>query len=189
MHKLDALNRAGAEDAAAMLSPAIERAPQIARRVILRRPFASTNALRAAIRAELGSLDEEQRVNLFREHPELGPENPLTMTAESQSEQGRLNLTASGNVYRVQLDQLNAQYRAKFGFPFITALVRHDGMDSVLAEFRDRLAADRATEIDTAIDQVAAVSSARIDAMFGNVVPEDASMPQPETRRGQDHGT
>ena len=166
MDKLEALNRADEARAAALLEPLIERAPEIARGVAGRRPFATAGELEQAIRAELFGLDEAARVRLFRAHPELAPENPLAMTRASQSEQGRLNLTADDNEFRARLDALNAAYRDKFGFPFITALVRHKNLDSVLAEFESRLAADRETEIGQALEQVAAVSAARVRATF-----------------------
>ncbi len=167
MDKLCELNRADEERAISLLAPLIEQAPEIARRVALHRPFENADDLRRVIRSELIDLDEAQRVRLFRAHPELAPENPLSMTQASQSEQGRLNLTSCGNEYRARLDELNARYRARFGFPFITALVRHKNMESVLSEFEARLCADRASEIESAIDQVYSVSSWRVCAAFG----------------------
>lgn len=167
MIRLDQLNRANPEEVVHMVEPLIERAPIIARRVAARRPFACTEDLCQAIRAELRNLDEADRIELFRAHPELAPDNPLAMTAESQQEQGRLNLTSGKTEHRDELADLNARYRDKFGFPFIVALVRHSDMNSVLREFRARLTQDRDTEIDTAIEQIATVSSARVKAAFG----------------------
>jgi len=149
-----------------LLEPLIERAPVIARRVAKRRPFNNADDLRKAIRRELLSLNEEERVRLFRAHPELASVNPLSMTSASQSEQGRLNLTSDTNEFKARLDELNARYRGKFGFPFITALVRHKGMDSVLSEFETRLSADRESELEQALEQVAAVSASRVKAVF-----------------------
>ncbi len=178
MHTLEALNHADEEDAVLLLEPLIERAPAIARRVASRRPFWSADDLRTAIRRELEALDENERLDLFRAHPELAPGNPLAMTRASQSEQGRLNLTTDDNAFRDRLDDLNARYRQRFGFPFITALVRHRDMDSVLAEFEARIDADSATEMSRALEQVAAVSAARVEALFGdsNSVPAGADV-------------
>jgi OHCU decarboxylase len=173
MDKLGELNCADEEAAISMVAPLIERAPEIARRVAHRRPFQSPEDLSQAIRSELVGLSEAEHIALFRAHPELAPENPLAMTHASQSEQGRLNLTLQDNEYRDRLADLNARYRGKFGFPFITALVRHPNMESVLAEFETRLSKDRETEIQQAIDQIGEVSSSRVAASFGaNSVPE-----------------
>lgn len=166
MQKLGELNRANEERAAQLLEPLIERAPVIAQRVAKRRPFKSAEDIRKAIRSELHDLNKEERVQLFRAHPELAPTNPLSMTSASQSEQGRLSLTSQTNECKAQLDEMNARYRDKFGFPFITALVRHKGMDSVLSEFESRLAADLESEIERALEQVATVSLSRVEAIF-----------------------
>ena len=172
MDKLEELNSASEEQAVLLLEPLIERAPEIARRVARRRPFESADDLRQAMRSELLNLNEEERVRLFRAHPELAPINPLSMTNASQSEQGRLNLTSDSNEFKSRLDELNARYLDIFGFPFITALVRHEDMDSVLSEFETRISADRESEIEQALEQVAAVSSSRVEAVFERNGPD-----------------
>jgi len=167
MDRLGELNRADEERAITLIAPLIERAPAIARKVARRRPFRRVDNLLQAIRTELMELAEAERVDLFRAHPELAPDNPLAMTRESQSEQGRLSLTSHDSEYRARLAEMNARYRARHGFPFITALVRHPDMNSVLAEFETRLASERSSEIQRAIEQVAMVSSSRVRALFG----------------------
>lgn len=168
MDKLRELNCANEECAIVMIAPLIERAPEIAKRVARRRPFQCPDDLFEAIRSELAGLSETERIDLFRAHPELAPDNPLAMTGESQSEQGRLNLTSQKSEYRARLSDLNARYRKKYGFPFITALVRHSDIDSVLLEFESRLTSNRMVEIQQAIDQIALVSSSRVRASFGS---------------------
>ena len=168
MDRLRELNCADEEHAVALIAPLIERAPNIAKKVARRRPFLRIDDLLEAIRLELFELSENDRVELFKAHPELAPDNPLAMTSESQLEQGRLNLTSHQNECRARLSDLNARYREKFGFPFITALVRHPDIDSVLREFEARLTNDRQSEIQLAIDQIALVSSARVQASFGS---------------------
>ena len=168
MDKLSELNSADEQRAIRLVAPLIERAPEIAKRVALRRPFQNADHLSEAIRSELLRLSDPQRIDLFKEHPELAPDNPLAMTSESQSEQGRLSLTSQGNEYRARLSDLNARYREKYGFPFITALVRHPDIESVLLEFEVRLASDRKSEIEQAIDQIAVVSSSRVHESFGS---------------------
>lgn len=162
MDKLEEINRADTDRAILVLLPFIERAPLIAQRVAVLRPFDSAEALGNAIRDELFGLNEEERLQLFRAHPELAPVNPLSMTEESQSEQGRLNLTSKDSEFKMRLDELNSRYRDKFGFPFITALVRHKNMESVFAEFETRLESDYRSELDLALEQVAAVSLSRV---------------------------
>ena len=167
MNGLEEINRASDDHAVVLLTPLIERAPHIARRVARRRPFSNVGHLCCAIRAELIALNETARVALFRSHPQLAPRNPLTMTQESQAEQARLRLTAEDNAFQSRLAAMNARYAEKFGFPFITALARHRDMASVMAEFEARMSADRDSEIDAAIEQIAAVSASRAAAALG----------------------
>lgn len=174
MDRLDELNTADEDRAVSLVSPLIERAPHVARKVARARPFADVEALALAIRRELSGLDEAERIALFQAHPELAPGDPQSMTRESQGEQGRLNLTSAHNRYRARLTELNAAYRGRFGFPFIVALARHTDAESVLAAFERRLAADRATEIETALAEVIAVSLARLQTAFGTALPAGA---------------
>ena len=167
MSRLDELNCADEEQAIALIAPLIERAPGIARSVARLRPFQNADDLVLAIKGQLLALSEAECVDLFRAHPELAPDNPLEMTRESQSEQGRLNLTSRESEFRTRFADLNVRYREKYGFPFITALVRHRDIDSVLTEFEARLSGDRASEMRQAINQIAEVSSSRVRALFG----------------------
>lgn len=170
MDRLEQLNSADEMQAVKLLSPMIERAPQIAARVARHRPFTDVRALNQAIWTELHNLSISEKIDLFREHPELAPNNPLSMTEASQNEQGRFDLTDSSHRYREMLSRLNAQYREKFGFPFIIALVRHDNMESVLSEFEARMERNRDTEIAAAIEEVIAVSASRVEHAFDPTV-------------------
>ena len=159
-----------------LIEPLIERAPKIAERVADKRPFAKIECLISAIRDELFVLDDENKIALFNAHPELSPEKPLEMTNESQNEQGRLNLTATDfNNDIMQLKKLNAEYRQKFGFPFITAVAKHENLASILKEINTRLAGDMRSEIDNAIAQVAYISATRATAQISDIdLPSDA---------------
>lgn len=108
---------------------------------------------------------------LFVAHPELAPMNPLSMTRESHSEQARLNLTSDTNEFAKRLAERNTRYRDKFKFPFITALVRHADMHSVMSELEARLSGNRKTEIKRALEEVVAVSSSRVEALFASNSP------------------
>ncbi|MEP4380222.1 MAG: 2-oxo-4-hydroxy-4-carboxy-5-ureidoimidazoline decarboxylase [Alphaproteobacteria bacterium] len=173
--KLEELNSADDERAVALVGPLIERAPEIAAAVARLRPFDSKDDLVQGIRDELRKLNATARVELFNAHPELAPENPLAMTDMSQAEQGRMDLTGDDNAYRARITDLNTRYRAKFAFPFITALVRHSDMESVLTEFEGRLANDHQEELENALEQVIMVSASRARALFGGGAGPEAS--------------
>ena len=59
---------------------------------------------------------------------------------------------------------LNARYRARFGFPFIVC-VRLTDKAGILAAMEARLANDPATEIDTAIAEIGRITKLRLEDM------------------------
>lgn len=166
MPSLHDLNNGDDQSVVRLLEPLIERAPFIAARVAEKRPFHSCEDLILAIEDELHSLDAKQKIELFRAHPELAPDNPLNMTEASQGEQGRLGLTNGMSSYKSLLDALNKQYVETHGFPFITALARHENMESVLNEFETRLLEPTEAETQRAIKEIATVSSERVRLAF-----------------------
>ena len=160
------LNLAEPSQAYRLVEPLIERAPSVAEQVILRRPFTGVTHLIDTITDTLFTLTSTERVGLFKAHPELAPNNPLAMTKASQSEQARLELVSRDNEYQVRLTKMNAAYQERFGFPFITALVGHTSMETVIVEFERRLESSLEDEMDEALRQVAKVSSARARTAF-----------------------
>ncbi|OED49010.1 OHCU decarboxylase [Rhodobacteraceae bacterium (ex Bugula neritina AB1)] len=171
MASLHDLNTGDVNSVVRLLEPLIERAPYIAAKVADKRPFLSCEDLIEAIGHELHHLDLEQKIALFQAHPELAPDNPLTMTKASQGEQGRLGLTDETSSFKQQLDTLNAQYTKTHGFPFITALVRHQNMESVLQEFKARLQETTEAETRRALIEIATVSSERVRRTFDASIP------------------
>lgn len=169
---LAALNAADEATATALVLPLIERSPAVALAVVRRRPFEGPEALLGAVLDTIRTLDADAQMALLRAHPELAPDEPTAMTADSQGEQGRLGLCSADAALRAQLGALNRAYSEKFGFPFIVALHRHDTLASVLASFEARLGADGPAEIEAALEEIASVVEARVRATFNSeVVP------------------
>ena len=146
------------------LGPVVEHAPWVARRAWAARPFADSEALhRAMVDVILNASDPEQ-LALLRGHPELAGQEARsgTMTADSQSEQGRLGLMRLDSCTVQRIESLNQRYRERFGFPFIAALRLHDTLASVMQAFDERLRHDIATERREALQQVFAVMRGRL---------------------------
>ncbi len=98
MDKFGELNSADESQAVKLLTPLIERAPDISRRVAKQRPFKNAKELNKAIQTELRNLSASEKIELFREHPELAPDNPLAI-----AHSGRIRPlipTASGHPFR-----------------------------------------------------------------------------------------
>lgn len=161
----------------ALLGAVVEHSPWVARRAWLRGPFGTRRALFDALSTEIHGASDAEQLALLRVHPELAGQEARagTMTADSQSEQGRLGLLRLDAATVRRLDELNRRYRERFGFPFIAALRLHASLDSVLADGERRLGHDAATERRTALDQVCQVVRGRLERM----VSDDTASPSP----------
>ena len=121
---LEQLNAATPDEAVALLDGIYEHSPWIARRALAARPFRSLAHLKHALVQALAASSADEQIGLIRAHPELAGKAMVskTLTAESTHEQGKAGLTDCTPEEFAKIQQLNADYNAKFGFPFILAV-------------------------------------------------------------------
>ena len=162
---LRALNEGSDAAFADRLAGIVEHAPWVMERAARARPFGSLAALLAAVREVVLGADAPTRLALLRGHPELAglAARSGSMTAESVSEQAGAGLDALPAERARAFDDLNADYAARHGFPFIIAVRRH-GADSILREFRRRAGQPREAELETATAEMLRVVALRLDA-------------------------
>jgi OHCU decarboxylase len=144
-----------------------EHSPWVAERAWARRPFASVDALHAAMMDVVRAAGDEAQLALVRAHPELAGSEAAAgaLTADSTSEQGRLGFTALTRAELERVARANRAYREKFGFPCIVALRLHAGRDTVIAEMERRAGGDRSTEIAAALAQIGHITRGRLDKL------------------------
>ena len=121
---LNQINTLPRAEAAALLTGLYEHSDWIAEQALNARPFASAAALKHAMVEVLNRAGREPQVALVRAHPELAGKAMVTqsLTAESTHEQSKAGLTDCTPQEFAHIQQLNASYNAKFGFPFILAV-------------------------------------------------------------------
>jgi len=121
---LDQLNAAPLKEALQMLDGLYEHSPWVAERALANRPFASLAQLKHAMTRVLEEAGIEAQLALIRAHPELAGKAMVgqTLTAESTNEQTRAGLTNCTPEEFALIQRLNADYNARFGFPFILAV-------------------------------------------------------------------
>jgi 2-oxo-4-hydroxy-4-carboxy-5-ureidoimidazoline decarboxylase len=163
----------------AHLGPVVEHSPWVARQAWDARPFPHWQALHEAMAQVIHGADDARQLALLRSHPELAGQEARagTMTADSQSEQGRLGLLALDATTVQHIEALNRRYRERFGFPFIVALRLHDSLASVLRAGDERLANDERTERHQALQQVCEVMRGRL----AQAVSPDLPVPSPSS--------
>jgi len=108
----------------------------------------------------------ERKLALIRAHPDLAGKAAIAggLTEESTEEQAAAGIDrCTPHEYR-QFQSLNAQYKEKFGFPFVMA-VRNSNKTDILSAFARRLENDNETEFATAISEVHKIARLRLEAM------------------------
>jgi 2-oxo-4-hydroxy-4-carboxy-5-ureidoimidazoline decarboxylase len=140
-----------------------EDSPWVAERAWTRRPFASVDALHTVMTAEVASADRAAQLALLRAHPDLGTR--ARMSDASAGEQAGAGLDRLDAAELERLQQMNAEYRQKFGFPFLFAVkgsTKHD----VLEALARRLRAPFDEEFAEALRQVARIARFRLDDLI-----------------------
>jgi beta-ureidopropionase / N-carbamoyl-L-amino-acid hydrolase len=142
---LEQVNAAPHAEALQLLDGLYEHSPWIADKALDARPFQSLAHLKHAMTRVLREAGRDAQVKLIQAHPELAGKAMVSknLTAESTNEQGKAGLTDCMPEEFATLQKLNADYNAKFGFPFILAVrgPRGDGLSKqqIIETFARRL--------------------------------------------------
>jgi len=167
------LNAAGPAAAVAMLDGVYEHSPWIAQRALAQRPFRSLAHLKHALVQALAASSADEQIGLIRAHPELAGKAMVskTLTAESTNEQNKAGLTDCTPEEFAQIQKLNADYNAKFGFPFILAVrgPRGTGLAKreIIETFARRLHNHPSFELGEALRNIHRIAEIRLNDKFG----------------------
>ncbi len=172
-YTLDQLNQAPIAEAEQMLDGLYEHTPWIAAEALQERPFRSLAQLKHAMTRALARAGQEPQLALIRAHPELAGKAMVakTLTAESTNEQGKAGLTDCTPEEFARIQQLNADYNAKFGFPFILAVrgPRGSGFSKaqIIDTFARRLHNHPDFELAEALRNIHRIAEIRLADKFG----------------------
>ena len=161
------LNRLSPAAFAAALGHVFEHSPWVAERASRKRPFESIGALHETMMATVWAAPAASQMALLRAHPELAGKAALRgeLTTDSTLEQSGAGLAECSAEELARLTALNAEYNAKFGFPFILAVKGYDRA-GILREFARRVERDPSVEFEEALKQVARIARFRLDALL-----------------------
>lgn len=166
------LNAAVPAEAVALLDGIYEHSPWIAQRALAARPFRSLAHLKHALVQALAASSADEQIGLIRAHPELAGKAMVskTLTAESTNEQSKAGLTDCTPEEFAKIQKLNADYNAKFGFPFILAVrgPRGTGLAKreIIDTFERRLYNHPAFELGEALRNIHRIAEIRLDDKF-----------------------
>ncbi len=169
---LQQLNSVSAQEALAMLDGLYEHSPWIAQVALAQRPFRSIHQLKHSMAQALDAAGKTAQVALIRAHPELAGKAMVSqqLTAESSHEQSQAGLTHCSIEEFAKLQQLNADYNAKFGFPFILAVrgPRGNGLtrQEIIRTFERRLSHHPDFELQECLRNIHRIAEIRLNDKF-----------------------
>jgi N-carbamoyl-L-amino-acid hydrolase len=175
MITLQQLSAASQAEFTALLDGTYEHSPWVAEAAWAQRPFESLAQLKRALVEVLRGAGRDAQLTLIRAHPELAGKAMVskTLTAESTNEQGKAGLTDCTPEEFAKIQQLNADYNAKFGFPFILAVrgPRGTGLNKaeIIATFERRLDNHPEYERAESLRNIHRIAEIRLDDKFGHV--------------------
>ncbi|MEY4258562.1 MAG: N-carbamoyl-L-amino acid hydrolase [Pseudomonadota bacterium] len=170
---LEQLNRAGPTEAAQMLDGLYEHSPWIAEQALAQRPFQSLAHLKHAMCGVLDRAGRDAQLGLIRAHPELAGKAMVSksLTAESTLEQTKAGLTDCTPDEFAKIQRLNADYNAKFGWPFILAVRGPRGLGlnklQIIDAFERRLHGHPDFELQECLRNIHRIVEIRLNDKFG----------------------
>jgi len=170
---LDQLNAPDARACAALLDGVYEHSPWIPIEALAHRPFRTLAHLKHALASVVEDAGVDRQLDLLRAHPELAGKAMVskTLTAESTHEQGKAGLTDCTPAEFEKIQRLNAEYNAKFGFPFILAVrgPRGNGLTraEIIDTFERRVGNPVDFEREEALRNVHRIAEIRLNDKFG----------------------
>ncbi|WP_406622372.1 2-oxo-4-hydroxy-4-carboxy-5-ureidoimidazoline decarboxylase [Acidovorax sp. SDU_ACID1] len=170
---LEQLNAADTAAAMQLLDGLYEHSPWIAEAALAQRPFRSLAHLKHAMVQVLAEAPTARQLGLIRAHPELAGKAMVakTLTAESTNEQNKAGLTQCTPEEFARIQQLNQEYNARFGFPFILAVrgPRGTGLakQEIIDTFARRLQNHPDFERAEALRNIHRIAEIRLNDKFG----------------------
>ncbi len=158
MPKLAELNALEAAEFTRIVGPLFEHSPWVAARTAAQRPFASREALHAALVATIRKATEDEKLALIRAHPDLIGDAQLT--AASQAEQTSAGLHDASAEEAIQFRESNREYR-ELGFPFVIC-ARLNKKEAIARAFPVRLQNSREQEMETALQEISKIAELRL---------------------------
>ena len=174
MISLEQLNTASEADFIGLLDGTYEHSPWIAQRAWSHRPFESLVQLKLALAEVVRKSGRDAQLGLIRAHPELAGKAMVakTLTAESTHEQGKAGLADCTLADFAHIQQLNADYNLKFGFPFILAVrgPRVMGLPKaeIIASFERRLDNHPDFELAECLRNIHRIAEIRLNDKLGH---------------------
>jgi OHCU decarboxylase len=140
-----------------------EKSDWIADEVFNLKPFKNSNDLVIKMMDVYENINNEEMIKIFNSHPQLAIEKRLTSFSSKEQTEAKLNECSKEEFE--EFEKLNADYKKKYGFPFIIA-VKGKNKDEILNNFRQRIQNNFEIEFNEAKNQVKKIASSRLEGIL-----------------------
>lgn len=144
----------------------LEGSPWVVDLVARLRPHTSLEGMYACFDFVLRDANLRDQLQALQAHPRLA--TGVAASEASVEEQTGAGLRSLTPEEKARFDELNAEYEARFGFPFIIAVT---GLDkhTILARFEERVTQDLPPELDEALAQLIRIVLIRVSKVMGDI--------------------
>lgn len=163
----EGLSRLDQRSFISILGDIFEHSPWVAEGAWPFRPFADADALHKRMVEVVWNASRRAQQDLICAHPDLAGKAAIAgeITDASKREQAGSGLASLTPDEFARFQELNAAYKAKFGFPFIMAVRGSDKTD-ILAGFVERLKNSPDQEFDRALGEIAKIAGFRLNELI-----------------------
>ncbi len=157
---LDELNSYPKQQFVDAIGWVFEHSPWVAERAWRKRPFKSFDDLSTRLIQEVQAASPDEQLALLCAHPDLGTRAKIS--ASSAAEQSGAGLDQLTQPEYDTLVKLNAEYKRKFGFPFLFAIKGSDKA-TILEALKRRLKSTPDQEFQVALGHVFRIARFRLE--------------------------
>lgn len=163
---VSSVNALSYEEFVEVLGNVVEKCPLVAAAAWSTRPFDTFSDLEAAIGNFIDALPLSGREGILRCHPDLAGRDLRsgTLTRESCEEQAAAGMNALSPEDAALMARLNAEYKQRFGFPFVVCARAHDKA-GILRQLSERCRNGREAEVARGIEEVKKICRLRLEAL------------------------
>lgn len=124
------------------------------------------NELAVILAQIVNDAPRERKLALIRLHPDLAGKAAMNgeLSADSNNEQASAGIDCCTPAEFDRFQELNARYKAKFGFPFVMA-VRHRHRREILGAFAERIENNTGAEFERAMREIHEIARLRLEAL------------------------
>lgn len=163
-YSISEVNQMDKSDFVQSFGSVFEETPKVAEQAWAAMPFQDVADLhQKMVTVVEQGMTSHEKLTLIQSHPELGANGK--MAAASVQEQAGAGFNQAKAEVHQQIQQLNAVYQEKFGFPFVMA-VKGQTLDNIIAALKDRIDQTKEEEMARSLAEIYKIARFRLNDLI-----------------------